>query len=112
MIAFFMRKIFPVVVFDAKSEMIEISGKRIGDVLVYQSGIKNCFLATSIASRDCSAFSESPCPPSPARSAGSSGRFAWLLSIGCFQVDDELELRRSLDRQIGGLGALEDLSMR
>jgi hypothetical protein len=26
MIAFFMRRIFPVVVFDAKSEMIEISG--------------------------------------------------------------------------------------
>ena len=28
--------------------------------------------------------------------------------LGSFQIDDELELRRSLDRQIGWLSAFED----
>jgi hypothetical protein len=79
MIAFFIRRIFPVVVFDAKSEMFEISGV---NVLVMSSSTnpasKIVFLATSIASRDCSAFSESPYPLSPAHSAESSDRFLWL----------------------------------
>ena len=30
--------------------------------------------------------------------------------LGCVEVDDQLECRRLLDRQIGGLGALEDPS--
>ena len=29
--------------------------------------------------------------------------------LGGFQIDDELKLRRLLDRKVGGLGALEDL---
>jgi len=30
--------------------------------------------------------------------------------LGGLEIDDQLECRRLLDRQIGGLGALEDLS--
>ena len=29
--------------------------------------------------------------------------------LGCFQIDDELELRRLLHRQVGGLGAFQNL---
>ena len=43
-------------------------------------------------------------PPAPARSAESSGRSA------CgFQIDDELELRRLLHGEIGGLSAFQNL---
>jgi hypothetical protein len=63
MIAFFMRRIFPVVVFDAKSEMIEISGV---NVLVMSSSTnpasKIVFWPRLLLVAIASAFSESPYP--------------------------------------------------
>jgi hypothetical protein len=38
------------------------------------------------------------------------GRHRQAERLGGVEVDDKLEGRRLLDRQIGGLGALEDLS--
>ena len=46
-----------------------------------------------------SRLTESPDPPAPAHSA------EWL----GLEIDDQFELRRLLDGQVGGLGTLEDL---
>src|SRR4030095_10229484 len=99
MIAFFMRRIFPVVVFDAKSEMIEISGV---NVLVMSSSTNPAskivfwprLLLVAIAQHLANHSIRS-------RQYVRRNRQGDLL--GSFQIDDELKILRLLDGKIGGL---------
>jgi hypothetical protein len=49
-----------------------------------------------------------PIPP-PAHRAPCAGNRGALAKFGGFQIDDQLELGRTFDRQIGGFGAFENL---